>query len=87
VGKKKNRNKTVRQNVAENAIRRIAERERVSTEHVRKQMQIGMINGLCSTDPKVKAFWAAIPCEKEVPTPEELIVYISGTIKRKGLID
>ena len=87
MGKRKNRNKTVRRQVAENAIRKIAEREGVSTEHVRKQMQIAMINGLCSTDPKVKAFWAAIPCEKEVPTPEELIVYISGTIKRKGLID
>jgi hypothetical protein len=87
VGKRRNRNKTVRRQVAENAIRKIAEREGVSTEHVRKQMQIAMINGLCSTDPNVKAFWAAIPCEKEVPTPEELIAYISGTIKRKGLID
>ena len=49
-------------------------------------MQIAMINGLCSTDPNVKAFWAAVPREKEVLTPEELIIYISETIKRKGLI-
>lgn len=72
--------------MAENAIRKIAERESVSTEYVRKQMQLAMINGLCSTDPKVKAFWAAVPRENEVPTPEELIIYISETIKRKNSI-
>lgn len=86
MGKKKSRNKTAKQLVAENAIRKIAEREGVSTEYVRKQMQIAMINGLCSTDPKVRAFWASVPHEKEVPTPEELIIYISDMIKHKGLI-
>ena len=86
MGKKKSESKTAKRIVAENAIRKIAERDGVSTEYVRKQMQIAMINGLCSTDPNVKAFWAAVPREKEVLTPEELIIYISETIKRKGLI-
>jgi len=76
----------MKQRVAENTIGKIAEREGVSTEYVRKQMQIAMINDLCSTDPKIKAFWAAVPREKEVPTPEELLIYISETIKRKSLI-
>jgi hypothetical protein len=84
VGKKKSRNKTAKRIIAENAVRKIAEREGVSTEYVRKQMQIAMINGLCSTDPKVKAFWASVPREQEVPTPEELIIYIAETIKRKS---
>lgn len=86
MGKKKSRNKTTKQKVAESAIKKIAERDGVSTEYVRKHMQIAMINGLCSTDPKVKAFWAAVPRENEVPTPEELIIYISETLKRKNLI-
>lgn len=86
MGNKKNRNKTTKQITAENAIGKIAEREGVSAEYVRKQMQIAMINGLCSTDPKVKAFWAAVPREEEVPTPEELIIYISETIKHKSLM-
>lgn len=86
MGKKKSKNMTMKQRMAENAIRKIAEREGVSTEFVRKQMQIAMINGLCSTDPKVKAFRAAVPRGKEVPAPEELIIYISETIKRKSLI-
>jgi hypothetical protein len=86
VGKKKSGRKTAKRIVAENAIRKIAEREDVSTEYVRKQMQIAMINGLCSTDPKVKAFWDAVPCEKDIPTPEELILYISETVRRKRSI-
>lgn len=86
MGKKKSGSKTAKRIVAENAIKKIAEREGVSTEYVRKQMQIAMINGLCSTDPKVKAFWATVPCEKEVPTPEELILYISKTVRLKRLI-
>lgn len=86
MGKKKSRSKTAKRIVAENAIRKIAEREGVSTEYVKKQMQIAMINGLCNTDPKVKAFWAAVPCEKDVPTPEELILYISEWVSSKSLI-
>lgn len=83
---KKKTNKNEKQRVAENAIRKIAEREGVTVESARKHMQIAMINGLCSTNPKVKAFWDSIPREKEVPTPEELIIYVSETIKRKGSI-
>lgn len=86
MGKKKSRNKTAKQIVAENAIKKIAKQEDVSTEYVRKQMQIAMINGLCSADPKVKAFWASVPREKEIPTPEELIIYISENIKHKDLV-
>lgn len=75
-----------KQRIAENAIKKIAEREEVTTESVRKQMQIAMINGLCTTDPKVKAFWESIPREKDIPTPEELIIYVSDMIKGKWLI-
>ena len=72
-----------KQIIAENAIRTIAEREGVTIAYVRKQMQIAMINGLCSTDPKIKAFWNSIPREMDIPTPEELIMYVSGMIKKK----
>lgn len=86
VGKKKSGSKTVKRIVAENAIMKIAEREGVSAEYVKKQIQIAMLNGLCSTDPKIKAFWDAVPCEKVIPTPEELILYISETVRRKRSI-
>lgn len=86
MGKKKSGSKTAKRIVAENAIRKIAERDGVSTEYVRKQIQIAMLNGLCSTDPKIKAFWDAVPCEKDIPTPEELILYISEMVRRKKII-
>lgn len=63
--------------VAENAIRDIAQRDGVSIEYVRTQMKIAMMNGLCSADPKAKAFWNNVPSEGQVPTPEELILYMS----------
>lgn len=83
MGKKKKAKKQ-KLSVAENAIRKIAIREGVTVEYVRKQIQIAMINGLCSSDPEVKAFWDSIPREKEVPSPEELIIYVSEMVKRKG---
>jgi hypothetical protein len=75
---------TKKRRIAEKAIIKIAERDGVTTEYVRKQIQLAMINGLCSTDPKIKAFWDSIPREKDIPTPEELIIHVSGMIKGKG---
>ncbi len=69
--------------LAENAIRKIAQRDGVSVEYVRTQMKIAMLSGMCSGDPAVKARWADIPCEGEVPTPEELIMHFAEKYKRK----
>ena len=70
--------------VATKAIQKLAERDGVTVEYVRMQMKIAMINGLCSKEPKVKAYWQSIPCEGEVPTPEEFIAYTANVV-RKGL--
>lgn len=70
--------------IAEDAIKKIAKRDGVSVEYVRKQMQIAMLNGLCSTDPKIKEFWDSIPREGDIPTPEELILYTAGIVKHRG---
>nr|WP_288829638.1 hypothetical protein [uncultured Clostridium sp.] len=66
-----------RLNIAQNAIKKIAKRDGVSVNYVRKQMKIAMLNGLSSTDPQIKQFWDNIPREGEIPTPEELIIYIA----------
>ena len=86
MSKKRNKDIYEKQNAADRALRKIAEREGVTVDSVRRQIQIAMINGLSSTDPKVKAFWDSIPRENEIPTPEELILYISGTIVHKDII-
>ncbi len=68
---------------AESAIRKIAEREGVSVDSVRKHIQLAMLNGLCSNDPQIKAFWDRVPRTSTVPTPEELITYLSKSIVRR----
>lgn len=69
--------------VAENSIKKIAEKEGVTVEQVRTQMKIAMLNGLCSDDPKIKAYWQSIPREGEVPTPEEFIAFTAGSVKKE----
>lgn len=66
--------------LAQNAIKKIAKRDGVSVNYVRKQMKIAMLNGLSSTDPHIKRFWDSIPHEGEIPTPEELIIYIAEIV-------
>lgn len=67
--------------IAENVLLRLAQRDGVTVEYIRKQMQIAMLNGLASTDPQIKAYWARIPREGAVPTPEELVVYTAGLLR------
>lgn len=69
--------------VAENAIKKLAARDGVSVEYVRIQMKIAMINGLCSEDPVQKAYWKSIPCEGDIPTPEEFIAYTAKVVKKQ----
>lgn len=35
-----------------------------------------MTEGFNSKDPSARAMWAQIPCEGEMPTPEELIAWV-----------
>jgi len=69
--------------IAENAIKKLAMRDGVSVEYVRTQIKISMINGLCSDDPKTKAYWQSIPCEGDVPTPEEFIAFSAKEVKKR----
>lgn len=69
--------------IAERAIARIALEHHTTVEKVRLQIKIAMLNGLVSDDPKIKAFWKSIPKEGDVPTPEELIAYSAGIVKKK----
>ena len=68
---------------AENAIRRIAERDGVPVAYVKNQMKLAMLHGMCSMDPKTRAYWESIPRAGEYPTPEEMITHTAGIIKSK----
>ena len=69
--------------IAQQAIKRLAERDGVTVEYVRSQMKIAMLHGLCNPDPKIKAYWRSIPHEGDVPTPEELIIYTTEQAIRR----
>ena len=70
--------------IAEDAIRKIAADSGESVESVRRNIQIAMVNGLASTDADVQRFWQSVPREGELPTPEELILYIAEVAMDKG---
>lgn len=72
--------------IAEDAIRKIAADSGESVESVRRNIQIAMVNGLASTDADVQRFWQSVPREGELPTPEELILYIAEVAMDKGEI-
>ncbi len=68
---------------AKHAIEQIAVKNNTTVDEVRKQIKIARINGLVSDDPIQNAYWQSIPCEGDVPTPEELIVYIADAVRQK----
>ena len=68
--------------IAENALRKIAKREGKSVAEVRKEIKKAMLIGMCSQDPNVQAYWRRVPHEGEVPTPEEVIIFLSEESKR-----
>lgn len=70
--------------VAARSIEKIAAKEGTTPEMVRKHIQLAMLNGLISDDPRVKAEWAKIPRAREVPTPEELIAYYAAQLADHG---
>lgn len=82
--KKKKRHKGHRPPVtterAARAIQEIARRDGTAPEMVRKHIQLAMLNGLISDDPKVQAEWAKIPRAGEIPTPEEVIAFVAGEV-------
>ncbi|WP_099204949.1 sporulation initiation factor Spo0A [Scatolibacter rhodanostii] len=68
---------------AEATIRKIALSEGITVEEVRTEIKKAMLIGLCSQDPAIRAKWNKIPCKGDIPTPEELIVYIAQHVKER----
>ena len=65
------------------AIKKIAMREGITVEEVRTEMKKAMMIGLCSPDPSVREQWKKIPCKGDIPTPEELIIYMAQNVKER----
>lgn len=56
---------------------RIAQEENTTVEEVKANIEAALIAGQESTDPEVRARWAAVPCEGDVPTLNEILTYVA----------
>lgn len=61
---------------AKRALAEVARCEGITIEEVRAAIIESIEEAYHTSDPTAKALWAQIPCEGEVPTPEELIIWV-----------
>lgn len=66
---------------ARRAIEEVARREHKTVEEVRADMTEAMLEGWNSSELAARALWQTIPCEGEMPTPEELIAWAGKRLR------
>lgn len=67
----------------ERALKKLAERERVTVGYIRSKIQEAIDIGMADPDPNIRAFWEAIPYQGERPTPEDVIGFIGESVNNK----
>ena len=67
----------------EKILQKIAEKEGVSVEAVRREIEIVIEAAQKNTDPKAQAFWQSVPCKDKNPTAEEAILHIAKIVEKK----
>lgn len=63
------------------AFEKIARKEGISVDEVRREIQKAIDDAMQSDDPAVQAYWKKIKCKGEKPTPEEVVLYIAKQVK------
>lgn len=66
---------------ARRAIEGVARKEGLTVEEVRASMMEAIEEAFSNPDPIIQARWAQIPCEGEIPTPEELIIWVGKQLR------
>lgn len=66
---------------AKKALIKLAQQNGVSEEAVRREIEFAITEAMKNPEPKAQAFWKSIPHKGELPTPEEVIVYIADMVK------
>lgn len=61
-------------------LKEVAERDGVSVEYVREEIQKAIDIGMSNPDPNIRLFWMKVPHEGVRPTPEEVLNYLSTQI-------
>jgi hypothetical protein len=68
---------------AERALRKLAERERVTVGFIRAKIQEAIDIGMSNPDPDIQRFWKSIPHQGDRPTPEDVICFMGERVTTK----
>lgn len=67
---------------AQKALEAVAEKNQISLEEARHEIQSAIAAARENCDPGAQAFWNSVPSKSEIPTPEEVIAYIARIERR-----
>lgn len=70
-----------------NFFERLACERNISVEEMKEIISERIEQGLHDPDPKKRKSWEAIPCEGDVPTPEEWLKYVVEKLEKNGQED
>lgn len=68
-------------------LRQVALANGVSVSEVRKELQIAIEAAMSNPDPTVQAEWKAMSHDGRVPSPEEVLIYLTEKIKKEEKAD
>ncbi|MBE6981608.1 MAG: hypothetical protein E7437_04715 [Ruminococcaceae bacterium] len=68
--------------VANHAIAKVAKQNGKSIEQIRAAMTEAIENAYHCPDPSAQSLWAQVPREGQVPTPEELILWVVSQLSQ-----
>lgn len=71
----------------ENFFERLARERNISVEEMKQIISARINQGLHDPDPEKRKSWEAIPCEGDVPTPEEWLKYAVEKMEADGCDD
>lgn len=71
----------------ENFFERLARERNISVKEMKKIISTRIKQGLNDLDPEKRKSWEAIPCEGDVPTPEEWLKYAVEKLEKSGQDD
>lgn len=68
----------------DNFFERLARERNISVEEMKKIISARIERGLHDPDSKKRKSWEAIPCQGDVPTPEEWLKYAVEKLRTEG---
>lgn len=62
-------------------IETLAARDHTTPDRVRYYLKEQIISGMLDPDPEVRKQWSSCPCQGEVPTPEEFLLWMADQVQ------